>query len=149
MESVISWLATMEARETVERSFCLCNSSNWAWNQIRRTVVVSNEKLQGRSASSPSEECQSPAGYIQGSTCTSSVNLDPSRVSPACQAEENAGNFNCMTTQVSHCCHLNSRSAVSDAFISPAHQAHQALRFIRFQLPTRCQEHLLSPLLTT
>ena len=38
-------------------------------------------------------------------------NLDPSHVSSACQAEENK----CMTTQLYHCCHLNSRSAVSDA----------------------------------
>ena len=40
--------------------------------------------------------------YIQGSTCTVSVNLDPSRVSPACQAEENVVcNFNCVTTRPS------------------------------------------------
>ena len=53
---------------------------------------------------------------VQGLSCASSVDLDPSHVSPACQAEENVVcNFKCMTTQVSHCCPLNSRSAVSDA----------------------------------
>ena len=54
--------------------------------------------------------------YVQGSSCTYSVDLYPSHVSPACQAEENVVcNFKCMTTQLSHGCHLNSRSAVSDA----------------------------------
>ena len=53
---------------------------------------------------------------VQGSTCTYSGDLDPSHVSPACQAEENVVcNFNCMTTQLVHCGHLISRSAVSDA----------------------------------
>ena len=37
-------------------------------------------------------------------------------VSSACQAEENVVcNFKCMATLVSHCCHLDSRSAVTDA----------------------------------
>ena len=67
--------------------------------------------------------------YVQGSTCTSSVNLDPSHVSPACQAEENVVcNFKCMTTQVSRCCHFNSRSAVSDVGVylpnSPSSAVH-------------------------
>ena len=54
--------------------------------------------------------------YVQGSPCTYSADLDPSYVSPACQAEVNVVcNFKCMTTQLSHCCHLISRSAVSEA----------------------------------
>ena len=54
--------------------------------------------------------------YVQGLSCTSSVDLDPSHASSACQAEENVVcNFKCMTTQVSHCGHFTSRSAVSDA----------------------------------
>ena len=53
--------------------------------------------------------------YVQGSACTYSDDLDPSHVSPAFQAEENVVcNFNCMTTQLVHCCHHISRSAVSD-----------------------------------
>ena len=53
--------------------------------------------------------------YVQGLSRTSTVNLDPSHVSSACQAEENVVcNFKRMTTQLFHCCHLNSRSAVSD-----------------------------------
>ena len=52
---------------------------------------------------------------VQGSACTYSDDLDPSHVSPAFQAEENVVcNFNCMTTQLVHCCHYISRSAVSD-----------------------------------
>ena len=54
--------------------------------------------------------------YVQGSACTYSGDLDPSCASPACQAEENVVcNFNCMTTQLFHGCHLISKSAVSDA----------------------------------
>ena len=53
--------------------------------------------------------------YVQGSSCTCSIDLDPSHVSPAFQAEENVVcNFKCMTTQPFHGCHLISRSAVSD-----------------------------------
>ena len=52
--------------------------------------------------------------YACGESCTSTVNLDPSHVSSACQAEENVVcNFKCLVAPVSHCCHLDSRSAVT------------------------------------
>ena len=49
-----------------------------------------------------------------GKACASSVNLDPSRVSSACQAEESVVcNFNCLGAPLSHCCHLDLTSAVT------------------------------------
>ena len=60
--------------------------------------------------------------YVQGLSCTSTVSLDPSHVSSACQAEENVVcNFKCSTTLVSHCCHLDSRSAAADAGVHLPH----------------------------
>ena len=57
--------------------------------------------------------------YVQGSSCTSSGDLDPTHASPAFQAEENVVcNFHCMTTQLVHSCHSVSRRAVSDAGVN-------------------------------
>ena len=54
--------------------------------------------------------------YTHGLSCTSTVNLDPSHVSSACQAEENVVcDFKCLTTPVSHCCYVDSRSAATGA----------------------------------
>ena len=86
-----TWLACVKGRDTEE----------WTGETIFDTEACARAPAQSM--------------YVQGSACTYSGDLDPSHVSPACQAEENVVcNFKCMTTQLSHCCHLISRSAVSD-----------------------------------
>ena len=66
--------------------------------------------------------------YSHGMTCTSSVYQDLSRVSSACQAEENVVcNFDCSVAYSFDCCHLDSRSAVSGQNLIFSHPSVQRL----------------------
>ena len=86
-----TWLASVKGRDTEE----------WIGETIFATEACARAPAQSM--------------YVQGSSGTYLNDLDPSHVSPAFQAEENVVcNFNCMTTQLVHCCHCISRSAVSD-----------------------------------
>ena len=87
--------------------------------------------------------------YTCGASCIGIVDLDPSHVLSACQAEENVVcNLNCLVASLSYCCHFDSRSAVTgpgvDLF-SPL----LALRFIRCFTLAVCLVHQPSPPWTT
>ena len=90
--SVDTWLASVKGRDTEE----------WVGETIFDIEGCARVPAQSM--------------YVQGSSCKYSGDLDPMRVSPAFQAEENVVcNFNCRTAQLVHSRHSVSRRAVPDA----------------------------------